>query len=143
MQLVYEDRTSRIYYLEGSHDSRLLPHMAGKAVVFLKMNQVKDASGMEAMDSTMVSYTKLDNRILSGLVSLLRPLIGGTVTGKLSKGVETVNRLSQLMRQHPHRVLFEATDPPAFPDEDIAFLKQALESLSNSSGATQSRTTSP
>jgi len=47
------------------------------------------------------------------------------------------------MRQHPHRVLFEATDPPAFPDEDIAFLKQALESLSNSSGATQSRTTSP
>ena len=95
------------------------------------------------MDSTMVSYTKLDNRILSGLVSLLRPLIGGTVTGKLSKGVETVNRLSQLMRQHPHRVLFEAMDPPAFPDEDIAFLKQALESLSNSSGATQSRTTSP
>ena len=82
-------------------------------------------------------------RIVSGLVSLLRPLIGGTVTGKLSKGVETVNRLSQLMRQHPHRVLFEAMDPPAFPDEDIAFLKQALENLSNSSGATQSRTTSP
>jgi hypothetical protein len=143
VQLVYEDRTSRIYYLEGSHDSRLLPHMAGKAVVFLKMNSVKDASGMEAMDSTMVSYTKLDNRILSGLVSLLRPLIGGTVTGKLSKGVETVNRLSQLMRQHPERVLFEAMDPPALPDEDIAFLKQALENLSNSRGATQSRTTPP
>jgi hypothetical protein len=57
--------------------------------------------------------------------------------------VETVNRLSQLIRQHPDRVLFEAMDPPALPDEDIAFLKQALENLPNSSGATQSRTTSP
>jgi len=143
VQLVYQDRTSRIYYLEGSHDSRLLPHMTGKAVVFLRMNQVKEANGMEAMDSTMVSYTKLDNRILSGLVSLLRPLIGGTVTRKLGKGVETVNRLSHLMRQHPDRVLFEAIDPPALPDDDVAFLKHALENLSHSSSATQSRTTAP
>lgn len=143
VQLVYEDRTSRIYYLEGSHDSRLLPHMVGKAVVFLMMNSVNEANGLEAMDSTMVSYTKLDNRILSGLVSLLRPLIEGTVTRKLGKGVETVNRLSHLMRQHPDRVLFEAMDPPALPDDDVAFLKQALENLSHSSSATQSRTTSP
>jgi len=143
VQLVYQDRTSRIYYLEGSHDSRLLPHMAGKAVVFLRMNQVIDTNGMEAMDSTMVSYTKLDNRILSGLVSLLRPLIGGTVTRKLGKGVETVNRLSHLMRQHPDRVLFEAMDPPALPDDDVAFLKQALENLPHSSSTTQSRTTAP
>jgi hypothetical protein len=143
VQLIYQDRTSRIYYLEGSHDSRLLPHITGKAVVFLRMNSVKDANGMEAVDSTMVSYTKLDNRILSGLVSLLRPLIGGTVTRKLGKGVETVNRLSHLMRQHPDRVLFEAMDPPALPDEDVAFLKHALENLPHSSSATPSRTTSP
>lgn len=143
VQLVYQDRPSRIYYLEGSQDSRLLPHMTGKAVVFLRMNSVKEANGMEAMDSTMVSYTKLDNRILSGLVSLLRPLIGGTVTRKLGKGAETVQRLSHLMRRHPDRVLFEAIDPPALPDEDVAFLKHALENLSHSSSATQSRTTSP
>jgi hypothetical protein len=143
VQLVYQDRTSRIYYLEGSHDSRLLPNIAGKAVVFLRMIQVKDADGIEAVQSTMVSYMRLDNRILSGLVSLLRPLIGGTVKRKLSKGVETVNRLSHLMRQHPDRVLFEAMDPPALPDADVIFLKQALESLSCSGGATPSRTTSP
>ena len=143
VQLVYEDRTSRIYYLEGSHDSRLLPHMVGKAVVFLRMNQVNDANGLEAMDSTMVSYTKLDNRILSGLVFMLRPIIGGIVARKLGKGVETVNRLSVLMRLHPDRVLFEAMDPPALPDEDVAFVKQALESMPHPSGATTSRTTSP
>ena len=67
VQLVYQDRTSRIYYLEGSHDSRLLPSIAGKAVVFLRMDSVKDGEEIEAVDSTMASYTKLDNRILSGV----------------------------------------------------------------------------
>ncbi|MEO8339868.1 MAG: hypothetical protein ABI604_09145 [Nitrospirota bacterium] len=143
VQLVYQNRTSRIYYLEGSHDSRLLPSISGKAVVFLKMNPVKGADGMEAMDSTMVSYTKLDNRILSGVVSFLRPFIGGTVTRKWGKGVDTVNRLSHLMRQYPDRVLFEAMDPPSFPDDDVAFVKQALADLGNSSGVTPSRTWSP
>lgn len=143
VQLVYQDRTSRIYYLEGSHDSRLLPNIAGKAVVFLKMDPVKSADGMEAVNSTMVSYMKLDNRVLSGLVFMLQPLIRGAVSRKLGKGVETVNRLSFLMRQHPDRVLFEALGPPAFPDEDVAFLKQALGDLSQSSGAISFRTTSP
>lgn len=143
LQLVYQDRTSRIYYVEGSHASRLLPNITGKAVVFLRMGPVEDADGVEAMDTTMVSYTKLDNPILSGLVSLLRSLIGGTVTRKLSKGVDTVNRLSHVMRQHPDRVLHEAMDPPAFPDDDVAFVKQALEHLPHSSSATPSRTTAP
>ena len=143
VQLVYQDRTSRIYYLEGSHDNRLLPNIAGKAVVFLRMDSVKDGKGIEAVDSTMASYTKLDNRILSGLAALLRPRIGAVVERKLIKGVETVNRLSLFMRQHPDRVLFEAMDPPALPADDVAFLKQALESVSHSSGAISSRTTSP
>ena len=143
VQLVYQSRTARIYYLEGSHESRVLPNITGKAVVFLKMDSVKDADGMEAMDSTMVSYTRLDNRILSGVVTLLRPFIGGTVQRKLSKGVETVNRLSLLMRQDPDRVLFEAMGQPALPDEDVAFVKQALENLPHPGGATQSRTPSP
>ena len=134
VQLVYEDRTSRIYYLEGFHDSRLLPNIAGKAVVFLRMDSVKDVDGIDAVDSTMAAYTKLDNRILSGLASILRPLIGKVVAGKLIKGVNTVNRLSRLMRQDPDRVLFEAVAPPALPDDDVAFMKQVLESVAHSSG---------
>lgn len=126
VQLVYHDRTNRVYYLEGTHHSRLLPNLSGKAVVFLRMGIVKEPSGLESMHNTMVAYTMLDNRILSGLASLLRPLVGATVTRKLAKGVEVVNRLGLEMRQRPDRVLFEATDPPPLPDEDVAFLKKVL-----------------
>ena len=140
VELVYQDRTSRIYYLVGSHHSRLLPNMTGKAVVLLRMNPVKETSGAEAMDSMMISYAKLDNRILSGLMSLLRPLIGGVVTRKLAKGVQVVNRLGLEMRERPERVLSRANDPPSLPVEDVAFLKVVFESqqIPHLSGQTKS-----
>ncbi|HLZ35408.1 MAG TPA: hypothetical protein VKP13_15475 [Nitrospira sp.] len=143
VQLVYQDPTSRIYYLEGSHKKRFLPHITGKAVVLLRMSPVKEPGGAEAMDSTMVSYTKLDNRILSGLVSLLRPLIGGTVTRKLAKGVDVVNRLGQEMHLHPDRVLAKAADPPPLPEADIAFLKGLLGSPQHPGASPRTKTTTP
>lgn len=133
VQLVYKDPTSRLYYLEGSHNSRLLPEVTGKAVVLLRMKPVMESNGAEAMDSTVVSYSKLDNGILSGLGSLLRPLIGRVVTGKLRKGVETVNQLGLVMRQQPERIVFKAMEPPAFSDRDVAFLKKSLGGVGDSS----------
>ncbi len=129
VELVYQDLRHRLYYLEGSHHSTLLPHVTGKAVVLLSMAPVKDAAGHEAVETTLVSYTRLDNRILAGFVSLLRPLVGRTVSRKLMKGVEAVNQLGLEMRRHPDRVLFEASDPPPLPPEDVEFLKQALAAI--------------
>jgi hypothetical protein len=126
VHLVYRDRATRIYYLEGTHHSRLLPNLSGKAVVFLRIRAVKDRSGLESIENNLVAYTRLDNRLLSGLASLLRPLVGATVSRKLATGVDVVNRLGLEMRRRPERVLFEATDPPPLAEEDVAFLKEAL-----------------
>ena len=126
VELVHAESTTRIYYLEGTHRSRFLPNVSGKAVVFLRMNAVTDPNGLPAMESTLVAYARLDNRFLSGLASVIRPLIGSTVSRKLAKGVDVVNRLGLAMRQRPDRVVFEAADPPPLPDEDVAYLKEAL-----------------
>jgi hypothetical protein len=126
VELVYEDSASRIYFLEGTHESRLLPHVTGKAVVFLRMNVIGDSNRNEAMDSTLVAYTKLDNRFLSGLVSLLHPLVAGIVTSRLQKGVETVDRLGMAMKRDPQRVLSEAEKPPSLPEPHMTFLKRVL-----------------
>jgi hypothetical protein len=130
VRLVYEDRAenraSRLYYLEGAHDSPLLPQVTGKAVVLLWTRPVKDASGSDMMETTVVAYAQLNSRILSGLVSLIRPLVGSVITRQFMKGFETADRLSHVMRHDPERVLFEATDPPALADAEVVFLKQAL-----------------
>lgn len=135
VQLVYEDRARRLYYLEGSHDGTLLPQVTGKAVVLLWIRPVKEASGADAMETTVVSYTQLDSRILSGLMSLMRPLTGKIVTRQFMKGFDTADRLSQVMRRDPERVLFEATDPPALADAEVAFLKQALTGMRSLDGS--------
>ena len=143
VQLVYQDRTNRIYYLEGSHNSRFLPDVTGKAVVLLRINPVTDSDGAEAVESTIVAYTRLDNRLLSGFISLLRPLVGSTVTQKLTQGVDSVNRLSPVIRLQPDRVLSEAMKPPALSSDEVDFLRQTLMNVRHFSGATPSRTVSP
>jgi hypothetical protein len=126
VQLVYEDLDSRIYYLEGSHESRLLSHVTGKAVVFLRTGVVREPNSHEAIDSTLIAYTKLDNWFLAGVVSFLHPLVDKIVKGRLQKGVETVNRLGVAMRQDSQRVLSEAAKPPSLPEAQVAFLRNAL-----------------
>lgn len=143
VELVYQDRSNRIYYVEGSHESTFLPNVKGKAVVFVRMNPMKDGQGKDAVETTLVAYTKLDSRILAGLVSLIRPLVGNTVTRKLTQGINIVNRLGQEMRQHPDRVLFEAIDPPSLSDVEVAFLQHALERLSHGNGSIHSGTVAP
>ena len=137
IELVYHDSTNRIYYVEGTHTSILLPDITGKAVVFIRMIPVQDGEGNDRIETTLVAYAKLDNRLLAGLVSLIRPLVSNTVARKLTKGVNVVNRLGQEMREHPDRVLLEATNTPPLPHEEVAFLKQAVKHLSHSSSAPQ------
>ncbi len=135
VELVYEDPASRIYFLEGTHESRLLPHVTGKAVVFLRISVMRDANGNEVTDSTLVAYTKLDNWFLAGVVSLLHPLLDKMVISRLQRGVETVNRLGVAMRQDPQRVLSEAAKPPSLPEPQVAFLKNALSTAPDSDKA--------
>lgn len=128
---LFEDHATRIYYVEGNHDGRFLPQVSGKAVVLLRLHAATDSHGNQSIDSTMVAYLRVDNRFLSGILSLLRPLIGNVVNRQLLKAFEAARRLGGAMREHPDRVLFEATDPPALPDEEVAFLKAALAGLHN------------
>ncbi|ODT46374.1 MAG: hypothetical protein ABS70_00820 [Nitrospira sp. SCN 59-13] len=128
---LYQDRSTRIYYIEGTHDGRFLPRVSGKALVLFKLQPVKDGQGGESMDNTMVAYLRLDNRLYSGLLSMLRPLIGNVVSRQVVKAFDAARRLAGAMRDHPEQVLFEATDPPGLPDEQVAFLKAALASLHN------------
>lgn len=128
VELVYEDPVSRIYFLEGTHESRLLPHVTGKAVVFLRMGVVQDEDSNESTVSTLVAYTKLDNPFLAGLASILHPLVSRIATSRLQKGVKTVDRLGVVMRQDPQRVLSVAQNPPSLPEQHVAFLKQVLSS---------------
>ncbi|HET6673683.1 MAG TPA: hypothetical protein VFG71_00015 [Nitrospiraceae bacterium] len=129
VRLVYRDQRTRIYYLEGRHDGTFLPPVTGKAVALFRIQPVPQPKGNEAVDTTVVAYLKLDNRVLSGVMSLLRPLIGNVISRQFMKAFHAADRLSELMRQDPDRVLFEAADAPSLPADEVAFLSRALSNL--------------
>ena len=106
---LFQNADSRIYYIDGFHEGKLLPRVHAKAVVFLRVIETKAANGAPALESTLVTYTKLNDRMLAFLVRLLRPLVGGAVTRKLSKGFDVVNQLSAVAVQSPDKFLNEVT----------------------------------
>ena len=120
-----------------------LPRISGKAVILVRMNPIRESNGMDAVDTTLASYIRLDVRFLSGLLSLVRPLVERRVTRKLIQAVNVANRLSQEMRQPPDRVLQAAIAAPSLPDDEVAFLKEALRSLQNHSNESHQKTTTP
>lgn len=132
VQRFYRDQSVRMYYIEGTHDGRFLPAVSGKAIVFLRSKPVGEGTSGAgprgpAMETTVVSYIQVNNRVLSGLLSLFRPLVGKVVTRQLYKAFETAARLGGLVRDAPGRVLFEAIDPPPLPGEAIEFLHARLD----------------
>ncbi len=131
LRLLYRDPITRIYYVEGRHDGTFLPAVTGKAVVLLRMRPITESAGREEMETIMIAYTKLDNRLLSGLLSLVRPLAGKVITRQILKGFDAAQRLGEAIHRDPQRVWFEANDPPALEDQDLAFLKSALANLHN------------
>lgn len=133
LHVVYRDAGTRLYYLEGRHDGRLLPTLTGKAVVLVRFEPVTPSVGIEEVDATLVSYLRVDNRWVSGVLSLLRPFVGQVVIRQLTKGFDAADRLGRTMVDEPDRVLFEAADPPSLPDEDVRFLQEALSSMAHSS----------
>jgi hypothetical protein len=143
VHLLYQDRGARVYYLEGFHSAALLPQLSGKAVILVRMQPSNDATGRESVDTTLVTYIRLDSRVLSGLLSLMRPLIGGAVTRKLMRAIETANRLSQEMRQHPDRVVRITTTAPALPSDDAAVVREVLAILHGPDGEGSRKTVDP
>ncbi len=143
VHLLYQDPRARIYYLEGFHDSALFPRVYAKAVVLLSVEPVKEPQPSPAVDTVLVTYTRLDNRLLAGLVSAIRPLVGNAVTRKLLRGFDAANRLAQAMVEHPDWVLREALAPPTLGIEDLAFVKQTLATLPQPSLSQRTGTANP
>ncbi len=129
LTLVHDDQTTRIYHIDGYHEGTLFPLVRAKAVVFIKIRSVLTQERQPAVETTLVSYIRLDDRILSALVYILRPLVGEAVTRKLARGFDVTNQLSTTIAQDPDRVAQEVTSPPLLASDELASLKTRLHAM--------------
>ncbi len=131
LSLLQREGTTRIYHIDGYHEGHIFPMVRAKAVVFLKIAPTASPAGHPAVDTSLIAYTKLNDPVLSGLVWMLRPLVGEAVTRKLARGFDVTNQLGAAIAQNPDRIIQEL---PALqtidPQEQRAFtaLLQSLPS---------------
>ncbi|MBM4134145.1 MAG: hypothetical protein FJ245_10285 [Nitrospira sp.] len=123
LSLLQREGTTRIYHIDGYHEGHVFPMVRAKAVVFLKIAQTASPDGHPAVDTSLIAYTKLNDPVLSGLVWVLRPLVGDAVTRKLTRGFDVTNQLGTAISQNPDRIIQELpTLPSIAPQEQRAFI---------------------
>jgi hypothetical protein len=122
LTLVFQDSAHRIYHIDGFHEGQVFPMVRAKAVVFMHVMPVTAPDGYPAVRTSLMTYTKLDDSILAGLVRILRPLIGEAVTRKLSHGFEVTNQLGMVIAQDRDRVIQYASLVPWLSTSDLQTL---------------------
>lgn len=128
VRILYQDATTRIYHIEGFHEGRLLPVMRGQAVVFLSA-AAEGRADLAAVDTTLTSYIQLDNRTLSSILSLFKPLIGEAITRRLTRVFDDTDRLSQVIAQDLDQVLQHLLALPPNKSDDLASLTALFRSV--------------
>ncbi len=107
LSLVHQDAGHRIYHIDGFHEGHVFPMVRARAVVFMKLTPQTGQDGRPAVETALAAFTKLNDPVLSGLVWMLRPLVGEAVTRKLARGFEATNQLAAAIAQDPARVVQE------------------------------------
>jgi hypothetical protein len=106
--LLYQDTTRRVYHLRGSQRGQIIPTITGAGIVMLSYHAARGSDGREGVDTKVTVFSRLDNRFLANLVKLLRPILQGIINNKLTKGVKTVNRMTEFLAREPEEVSREA-----------------------------------
>ena len=106
--LLYQDTTRRVYHLRGSQGGYIIPLIAGSGIVMLNYHTTMGTDGREGVETRVTVFSRLDNRFLANLVKLLRPILQRLINNKLTKGVKTVNRLTEFLAQEPEEVRRDA-----------------------------------
>ncbi len=126
IELLYRDATRRVYHMRGSHRGRLFPVITGEAIILLNYRARMGGEGRESVETSIATYSKLDNPILAKMVRVLQPLFRHVVNEKVAEGFVAAHKLAELMATEPERVYRDAEATPELDKSDVEALKTLL-----------------
>ncbi|HKN86775.1 MAG TPA: hypothetical protein VJV04_07950, partial [Nitrospiraceae bacterium] len=120
--LVFRDAHTRIYYIDGQHRSTLFPTIKAKTAIFMQIAPGPNTE-RSTVQTTLASYTRFEEGMLSRLMHLFQPLVTRAVNRTLAKEFSMTHRLGILITEQPQRILEEAADlSEATPDDRQSLL---------------------
>jgi hypothetical protein len=130
---VYQDGPFRIYHVEGFHQGHVFSMVRAMAVVFLTLQPGPEQS----TNASIVAFVRLNDPVLAGIVWMLRPLLEGVFTRKVTRGFEVTHQLGQRIAQEPDRILHEIDSLPFQDQEDANRFRSLVASIPTSTPAHQ------
>ena len=139
LSLVFRDARTRIYYVDGQHRSTLFPTIRAKTAIFLRIIPERAAPGQSTVLTSVASYTRFEESMLSRLMHLFQPLVTRAVNRTIMKEFSMTHRLGILIVEQPQRILREAAGLSEITSDD----RQALLTLLRAEVATSHPAASP
>jgi hypothetical protein len=133
LTLLYQDGRLRIYHVDGSHQGHVFSMVHAMAVVFLTLQP-----GLEqSTNASVVAFVRLNDPVLAGIVWMLRPILEGVFTRKVTRGFEVTHQLGERIAREPDRILQEIASLPFQAQEDAERFRSLVTSLPTSAAAQQ------
>jgi hypothetical protein len=130
LTVLYRDSFYRIYYIDGQHRSALFPTVRVKTVVFMKMVPTERNEGLPAVQVALVSYTRFESRLLTGLARMFQPLVARAVKRALAREFDLSHQLGVMIAEDPDRVRKAIASLPFDDPEDRRTFNALLETVS-------------
>lgn len=75
LRVVYAADGRRVIYTRGQHQEALLPTIHGEILLIIDYHYVPGTQSREQVKTNVTGFIKLDSRILSGAITLARPIV--------------------------------------------------------------------
>jgi hypothetical protein len=102
--MVEHEGERRLYYGEGTHDSRLFPTIRAAAVIQMDVSPVAPEGCPRRVRSSFTVFVKLRNPLLSGMVKVLRPFVRDTIIRKFTRAFLVAHHVGRLLAEKPKEV---------------------------------------
>ena len=125
-EVVYAARGSRVFYLRGRYQPRVLPAIHGRVVVVLEYLVEPVANGKSLITPAMASFVRIDNAVMEVLARVFRAVVAPRATNVTKRIVVDIARTARAIDADPVRVDAALRGRPGVPPGDLAEFRRIL-----------------
>jgi hypothetical protein len=103
-RVVHAEAGRRVFYARGQHRLRMLPDIAGEAVVLIDYRYAPEGDRRDLVMTTVAAFLKLDSRILGSMLKLGGPIAQRKADHEARSLVRLFAKVSRAIEKDPTAV---------------------------------------
>jgi hypothetical protein len=128
LEIAHAGRGVRVMSLRGEFEQRLLPNIAGEAVVVVEyaVTPPAGADALHRIPPTITGFVKLDSRVLAAASRVASSAAREKADKEAQRLAKTLMRVTRAIEENPARVYDLVRQRPDVPGRDLEGFRQVL-----------------